>query len=76
MQKCVDLVVMIAKITNHMALQLHIVEIDHSAADAPFATKAVDVYFPLVISRVAMQVSKKHRIIYPVTKYGVIHLYQ
>ncbi|KAJ3481158.1 hypothetical protein NLI96_g7849 [Meripilus lineatus] len=58
--------------------KLHIVEIDHTAPDAPFAKKAVDVYFPPEATNdfpVAMQVSKKHGIIYLVTKYGFIHLY-
>ncbi|EIW58700.1 clathrin heavy chain [Trametes versicolor FP-101664 SS1] len=58
--------------------KLHIVEIDHQAPDAPFTKKAVDVYFPPEATNdfpVAMQVSKKHGIIYLVTKYGFIHLY-
>ena len=61
-----------------MSLQLHIVEIDHTAPDPPFVKKAVDVYFPPEATNdfpVAMQVSKKHGIIYLVTKYGFIHLY-
>lgn len=40
--------------------------------------KAVDVYFPPEATNdfpVAMQVSKKHGIVYLVTKYGFIHLY-
>ncbi|KAL7280839.1 hypothetical protein ACG7TL_005783 [Trametes sanguinea] len=59
-------------------VQLHIVEIDHQAPDPPFTKKAVDVYFPPEATNdfpVAMQVSKKHGIIYLVTKYGFIHLY-
>jgi clathrin heavy chain len=59
-------------------LQLHIVEIDHNASDPPFTKKAVDVYFlPEAMNDfpVAMQVSRKHGIIYLVTKYGFIHLY-
>lgn len=59
-------------------IQLHIVEIDHTAPDPPFTKKAVDVYFPPEATNdfpVAMQVSKKHGIIYLVTKYGFIHLY-
>ncbi|KAI0349661.1 clathrin heavy chain [Trametes cingulata] len=58
--------------------KLHIVEIDHQAPDPPFTKKAVDVYFPPEATNdfpVAMQVSKKHGIIYLVTKYGFIHLY-
>ena len=58
--------------------QLHIVEIDHQSPDPPFAKKNVDVYFPPEATNdfpVAMQVSKKHGIVYLVTKYGFIHLY-
>ncbi|KAG5220979.1 Clathrin heavy chain [Salix suchowensis] len=46
--------------------------------DPPFVKKAVDVYFPPEATNdfpVAMQVSKKHGIVYLVTKYGFIHLY-
>ncbi|KZT70754.1 clathrin heavy chain [Daedalea quercina L-15889] len=58
--------------------KLHIVEIDHQAPDPPFTKKAVDVYFPPEATNdfpVAMQVSQKHGIVYLVTKYGFIHLY-
>ncbi|KAL0060881.1 Clathrin heavy chain [Marasmius tenuissimus] len=58
--------------------KLHIVEIDHQAPDPPFTKKAVDVYFPPEATNdfpVAMQVSLKHGIVYLVTKYGFIHLY-
>ncbi|OSX64178.1 hypothetical protein POSPLADRAFT_1065482 [Postia placenta MAD-698-R-SB12] len=58
--------------------KLHIVEIDHQAPDPPFTKKAVDVYFPPEATNdfpVAMQVSKQHGIVYLVTKYGFIHLY-
>ena len=58
--------------------QLHVVEIDHTAPDPPFVKKAVDVYFPPEATNdfpVAMQVSKTHGIIFLVTKYGFIHLY-
>jgi clathrin heavy chain len=54
------------------------VEIDHTAPDPPFVKKAVDVYFPPEATNdfpVAMQVSKKHGVVYLVTKYGFIHLY-
>jgi clathrin heavy chain len=52
--------------------------VDHAAPNSPFQKKAVDVYFPPEATNdfpVAMQVSKKHGIIYLVTKYGFIHLY-
>ncbi|KIY69192.1 clathrin heavy chain 1, partial [Cylindrobasidium torrendii FP15055 ss-10] len=58
--------------------KLHVVEIDHAAPDPPFVKKAVDVYFPPEATNdfpVAIQVSKKHGIVYLVTKYGFIHLY-
>ncbi|KZT27788.1 clathrin heavy chain 1 [Neolentinus lepideus HHB14362 ss-1] len=58
--------------------KLHVVEIDHQAPDPPFTKKAVDVYFPPEATNdfpVAMQVSKKHGIVYLITKYGFIHLY-
>jgi clathrin heavy chain len=54
------------------------VEIDPPASEPPFVKKAVDVYFPPEATNdfpVAMQISKKHGIIYLVTKYGFIHLY-
>jgi hypothetical protein len=58
--------------------QLHVVEIDHQAPDPPFTKRAVDVYFPPEATNdfpVAMQMSKKHGIVYLATKYGFIHLY-
>jgi clathrin heavy chain len=58
--------------------KLHVVQIDHTVPDPPFVKKAVDVYFPAEATNdfpVAMQVSKKHGIVYLVTKYGFIHLY-
>jgi len=58
--------------------KLHIVEVDHQASNPVFAKKAVDVYFPAEAVNdfpVAMQVSQKYSVIYLVTKYGFIHLY-
>ncbi|CZS91542.1 probable clathrin heavy chain [Rhynchosporium agropyri] len=58
--------------------KLHIVEVDHQASNPVFPKKAVDVYFPTEAVNdfpVAMQVSQKYSIIYLVTKYGFIHLY-
>ncbi|KAI0285915.1 clathrin heavy chain 1 [Russula aff. rugulosa BPL654] len=58
--------------------KLHVVEIDHQAPDPPFTKRAVDVYFPPEATNdfpVAMQMSKKHGIVYLATKYGFIHLY-
>ncbi|TVY25009.1 putative clathrin heavy chain [Lachnellula hyalina] len=58
--------------------KLHVVEVDHQATNPVFSKKAVDVYFPAEAVNdfpVAMQVSQKYSIIYLVTKYGFIHLY-
>ena len=58
--------------------KLHVVEIDHQQGNPVFPKKAVDVYFPEEATNdfpVAMQVSQKYSIIYLVTKYGFIHLY-
>ncbi|KAK7940789.1 uncharacterized protein PG986_013176 [Apiospora aurea] len=58
--------------------KLHIVEIDKPDANPAFAKKAVDIYFPPEATNdfpVAMQVSQKYGVIYMVTKYGFIHLY-
>jgi clathrin heavy chain len=54
------------------------VEVDHSALDPPFVKKAVVIYFPPEATDdfpLAMQISKKHGIIYLVMKYRFIHLY-
>ncbi|KIY52907.1 clathrin heavy chain [Fistulina hepatica ATCC 64428] len=62
-----------------MGAKLHVIEIDHQAPDPPFTKKAVDVFFPPEATNdfpVAMQISKKHGIVYLVTKYGFIHLYE
>ncbi|GAA6001306.1 clathrin heavy chain [Rhodotorula paludigena] len=58
--------------------KLHVVEIDHQAHLPTYAKKAVDVFFPPEATNdfpVAMQVSKRYGIVYLVTKYGFIHLY-
>ncbi|KAI9683353.1 MAG: hypothetical protein M1829_005424 [Trizodia sp. TS-e1964] len=58
--------------------KLHVVEVDHQPSNPTFTKKAVDVYFPAEAINdfpVAMQVSQKYGIIYLVTKYGFIHLY-
>jgi clathrin heavy chain len=58
--------------------KLHIVEVDHQAPNPVFQKKAVDIYFPAEATNdfpVAMQVSNKYKVIYLVTKYGFIHLY-
>lgn len=58
--------------------KLHVVEIDHQANNPVFTKKAVDVFFPPEAQNdfpVAMQVSKRYSIIFLVTKFGFIHLY-
>ncbi|KAK3629435.1 Clathrin heavy chain [Elasticomyces elasticus] len=58
--------------------KLHIVEVDHTAPNPVFQKKAVDIYFPTEATNdfpVAMQVSSKYKVIYMVTKYGFIHIY-
>ncbi len=58
--------------------KLHVVEVDHKPTTPVFTKKAVDVYFPAEAVNdfpVAMQVSQKYSVIYLVTKYGFIHLY-
>lgn len=65
-------------VRNATGAKLHVVEIDPSQNNARFQKKAVDVYFPGEAVNdfpVAMQVSAKYSIIYMVTKYGFIHLY-
>ncbi|KXS95108.1 hypothetical protein AC578_7424 [Pseudocercospora eumusae] len=58
--------------------KLHIVEVDHQAPNPTFTKRAVDIYFPAEATNdfpVAMQVSPKYKVIYLVTKYGFIHLF-
>ncbi|KAI8818504.1 uncharacterized protein EV422DRAFT_537294 [Fimicolochytrium jonesii] len=58
--------------------KLHVVEVDHKEGTPVFQKRAVDVFFPadaVTDFPVAMQVSKKYDIIFLVTKYGFIHLY-
>ncbi|KAI1333346.1 clathrin heavy chain-like protein [Xylariaceae sp. FL0255] len=58
--------------------KLHVVEIDHKDGNPVFQKKAVDIFFPPEATNdfpVAIQVSQKYGIIYMVTKYGFIHLY-
>lgn len=58
--------------------KLHIVEIDPNPNNTRYQKKAVDVYFPPEATNdfpVAMQISARYSIIYMITKYGFIHLY-
>ncbi|KAI8057181.1 hypothetical protein BDF22DRAFT_669946 [Syncephalis plumigaleata] len=54
------------------AAKLHVVEVDHAEGAPAFQKRAVDAVndFP-----VAMQISHKYGVIYLVTKYGFVHLY-
>ncbi|XP_013785578.1 clathrin heavy chain 1-like [Limulus polyphemus] len=59
--------------------KLHIIEVGQPpAGNQPYPKKAVDVFFPPEAQNdfpVAMQVSPKHSVIYLITKYGYVHLY-
>ncbi|CAH1111845.1 unnamed protein product [Psylliodes chrysocephalus] len=59
--------------------KLHIIEVGQSpAGNQPFTKKTVDVFFPPEAQNdfpVAMQVSGKYDVIYLITKYGYIHMY-
>ncbi|ELW64722.1 Clathrin heavy chain 2 [Tupaia chinensis] len=62
-----------------VAMQLHIIEVGQPAAgNQPFAKKAVDVFFPPEAQAdfpVAMQIGAKHGVVYLITKYGYLHVY-
>ncbi|GAB6030090.1 hypothetical protein CHUAL_005769 [Chamberlinius hualienensis] len=59
--------------------KLHVIEVGQPpTGNQPFAKKAVEVFFPPEAQNdfpVAMQTSPKHDVIYLITKYGYIHLY-
>ncbi|XP_014667188.1 PREDICTED: clathrin heavy chain 1-like isoform X2 [Priapulus caudatus] len=59
--------------------KLHIIEVGSApTGNTPFQKKTVDVFFPPEAQNdfpVAMQVSQKYDVIFLVTKYGYIHLY-
>lgn len=58
--------------------KLHVVEVDHQSTNPLFPKKAIEIYFPEEAGNdfpVAMQVSQVYSLIYLVTKYGFIHLY-
>ncbi|XP_019489711.1 PREDICTED: clathrin heavy chain 2, partial [Hipposideros armiger] len=59
--------------------KLHIIEVGQLAAgNQPFVKKAVDVFFPPEAQTdfpVAMQIGSKHGVIYLITKYGYLHMY-
>lgn len=57
---------------------LHIIEIDHAEGNPPFPKKTVDIFFPPDAANdfpISLQASNQYGIIYILTKYGFIHLY-
>lgn len=57
---------------------LHIIEIDHVEGNPDFPKKSVDIFFPLDATNdfpINLQTSDKYGIIYILTKYGFIHIY-
>jgi len=59
--------------------KLHVIEVGSPpSGNQPFVKKAVDVFFPPEAQNdfpVAMQISQKHGVVYLITKYGYVHLY-
>ncbi len=58
--------------------KLHIIEIDHAEGTPVFQKKSVDIFFPPEAANdfpVAMQISSRYDVIFLVTKYGFIHIY-
>ncbi|KAA0189973.1 hypothetical protein HAZT_HAZT008690 [Hyalella azteca] len=66
-------------VRNAQGGKLHVIEVGQPATgNQPFTKKNVDVFFPAEAQNdfpVAMQVSEKHGVIYLITKYGYVHLY-
>lgn len=60
--------------------ELRIIEIDHDASlPSQYQKKTTDIFFPPDATNdfpIAVQVSEKYGIIYLLTKYGFIHLYE
>ncbi|RKP36079.1 hypothetical protein BJ085DRAFT_13459, partial [Dimargaris cristalligena] len=59
--------------------KLHVVEIDHKEGNPAFTKKTVPLSFPAEAVNdfpVAMQVGPKYGVVYVVTKYGFVHLYE
>jgi clathrin heavy chain len=59
--------------------KLHVIEVGQPpAGNQPFQKRAVDVFFPAEAQNdfpVAMQISDKYNVIFLITKYGYVHLY-
>ncbi|XP_063694625.1 clathrin heavy chain 1-like isoform X2 [Bolinopsis microptera] len=66
-------------VRNQTGGKLHIIEVGAPAeGNTAFTKKTVDVFFPAEAPNdfpVAMQASKEHGLLYMITKYGYIHLY-
>ncbi|KAF3851318.1 hypothetical protein F7725_013090 [Dissostichus mawsoni] len=77
--KCQSIHLFCFAVRSQAGGKLHIIEVGQPAAgNQPFAKKAVDVFFPPEAQTdfpVAMQIGNKHGVIYLITKYGYIHLY-
>lgn len=57
---------------------MHIIEIDHNPSNPVYAKKNIDIFFPADASSdfpISCQVTEKYGIIYILTKYGFIHLF-
>lgn len=57
---------------------LHVIEIDHVDGNPPFSKKSVDIFFPPDAANdfpISLQASDKYGVVYVLTKYGFIHLY-
>lgn len=57
---------------------MHIIEIDHVDGNPPFPKKTVDIFFPPDATNdfpISLQVSDQYGVLYILTKYGFIHLY-
>ncbi|ODV89459.1 hypothetical protein CANCADRAFT_32710 [Tortispora caseinolytica NRRL Y-17796] len=65
-------------VRNATSTKLHIIEVDHEEGNPVYPKKQVDIFFPPEASGdfpVGLQVSKRYGIIYVITKYGFVHLY-
>lgn len=66
-------------VRNQQGGKLHVIEVGNPpSGNTAFSKKAVDVFFPPEAQNdfpVAMQVSPKHGVVYLITKYGYVHLY-
>ncbi|EPZ31434.1 clathrin heavy chain 1-like protein [Rozella allomycis CSF55] len=65
-------------VRSQMGAKLHLIEIDHKEGNPVFAKKNVDIFFPPEAVNdfpVSMQVSSKYNVIFLVTKYGFLHIY-